>query len=62
MITKEQILKIADEELTPIGWGENTAKRIDGLNEFADKIVKICNISHVSKCKECGKEYKSLSI
>jgi len=31
MITKEQIIDIARDELTPIGWYEEHAKYIDGL-------------------------------
>ena len=48
MITKEQIIDIAKEELTPIGWHEEQAKYIDGLDVFAERLVKLCNISHVS--------------
>ena len=47
MITKEQIIDIARDELTPIGWHEEQAKYIDGLDAFAEKLVKLCNISHV---------------
>ena len=77
MITKEQIIDIARDELTPIGWYEEHANYIDGLDAFAERLVKLCNISHVSNqlcdckdftikgkmlvCKKCGKEHKSLS-
>lgn len=57
MITKEQIIDIAKEELTPIGWHEEQAKYIDGLDAFAERLVKLCNISHVSNSEAvfCGK-------
>ena len=71
MITKDQIIDIARDELTPIGWHEEHAKYIDGLDAFAERLVKLCNISHVSNqlcdckdftikgkmlvCKECQK-------
>lgn len=45
MITKEQIIDIARDELTPIGWHEEHAKYIDGLDAFAERLVKLCNIS-----------------
>jgi hypothetical protein len=48
MITKEQIIDIARDELTPIGWHEEHAKYIDGLDAFAERLIKLCNISHVS--------------
>jgi len=56
MITKEQIIDIARDELTPIGWHEEHAKYIDGLDAFAERLVKLCNISHVSNsvCPKCG--------
>ena len=44
MITKEQIIDIARDELTPIGWHEEHAKYIDGLDAFAERLVKLCNI------------------
>lgn len=53
MITKEQIIDIARDELTPIGWHEEHAKYIDGLDAFAERLVKLCNISHVSNCTTC---------
>ena len=61
MITKEQIIDIAKEELTPIGWHEELAKYIDGLDAFAERLVKLCNISHVSNseavvCPKCGSD------
>jgi hypothetical protein len=43
MITKEQIIDIARDELTPIGWHEEHAKYIDGLDAFAERLVKLCN-------------------
>ena len=42
MITKEQIIDIARDELTPIGWHEEHAKYIDGLDAFAERLVKLC--------------------
>ena len=55
MITKEQIIDIAKEELTPIGWHEEQAKYIDGLDAFAERLVKLCKISHVSNSEERAK-------
>ena len=43
MITKEQIIDIARDELTPIGWHEEHAKYIDGLDAFAERLVKLCD-------------------
>ena len=48
MITKEQIIDIAKEELTPIGWHEEQAKYIDGLDAFAERLVKLLTIPAVS--------------
>lgn len=56
MITKEQIIDIAREELTPIGWHEEHAKYIDGLDTFAERLVKLCNISHVNNLLCCSFE------
>jgi len=52
MITKKQIIDIARDELTPIGWHEEHAKYIDGLDAFAERLVKLCNISPVSNRRE----------
>ena len=56
MITKDQIIDIARDELTPIGWHEEHAKYIDGLDAFAERLVKLCNISH--KCNYFSKRVK----
>lgn len=76
MITKEQILELASYELTPIGWHEEHAKYIDGLDTFAEKLIELlhnhteqpCICKYFTRlgkmfvCRECGKEHKSLSI
>jgi hypothetical protein len=59
-ITKEQIIDIARDELTPIGWHEEHAMYIDGLDAFAERLLKLCNISHVSNSVcDCGKPIDS---
>jgi hypothetical protein len=61
MITKEQIIEIAREELTPIGWHEEHAKYIDGLDAFAERLVKLFCQPAVSGRSEqldcCGCDY-----
>ena len=51
-ITKEQIIDIARDELTPIGWHEEHAKYIDGLDAFAERLVKLCNNCKDFKLKD----------
>lgn len=36
---KEEILKLAQDLLTPIGWYGEKAKSIDGIEEFVERII-----------------------
>ncbi len=38
---REQILKLADELLTPIGWYGEKGKEIDGLDKFVEKVEEL---------------------
>lgn len=38
---KEELLKLAEDTLTPIGWYGEKAKYIDGIEDFVEKIVKM---------------------
>lgn len=36
---KEEIMKLAEDLLTPIGWYGEKAKTIEGIEKFAEKII-----------------------
>ena len=38
---KEEILKLAQTTLTPIGWYGEKAKSIEGIEEFVNKVLAL---------------------
>jgi len=38
---KEEILKLAQTTLTPIGWYGEKAKSIEGIEEFVNKVLDL---------------------
>ena len=38
---KEEILKLAEKTLTPIGWYGEKAKSIEGIEEFVERVMEI---------------------
>lgn len=46
---KEEILKLAEELLTPIGWYGEKGKSIEGIEEFVDRVVLLFDAKIISK-------------
>lgn len=41
---KEEILKLAEETLKPIGWYGEQAKTIEGIEKFVEKVMLLFEI------------------